>query len=65
LLDAPPPLRPTTEATGTADPKRHRVALGDVLFIAPPGTLDGAALRWPHGPRPLGGDPPTWTQDSA
>ena len=57
LLDAPrfraaPPL--------DADADRFRVTFGDVSLIAPPGTLDGAPLRWAHGPRPLGGDPPAW-----
>ena len=58
LLDAPrtaaaPPLE--------TEPDRHRVALGDVSLIAPPGALGGVPLRWAHGPRPLGGDPPAWT----
>jgi hypothetical protein len=36
------------------------VAFGEVSLIAPPGSLDGVALRWAHGPRPLGGDGPAW-----
>src|SRR5262245_46514011 len=60
LLDAPRPARPNTAATGAADPDRYRVRFGDVVVIAPPGKLDGMALRWHHGPRPLGGDPPGW-----
>ena len=58
LLDAPPPEQVATESTGTADPDRHRVVLGDVSLIAPPGALDGVALSWSGGPRPLGADEP-------
>ena len=61
LLGAPRPTSSTTSATGAADPDRHRVAYGDVLLITPPGMLGGTPLRWAHGPRPLGGDPPVWS----
>ncbi len=62
LLAGPPrPADIATALTGAADPGRHRVTFGDVALISPPGTLDRVALRWPHGPRPLGGDLPAWT----
>lgn len=52
---------PRTAAPARApDPDRFRVAFGDVELIAPPGALDGEPLRWAHGPRPHGGDPPAW-----
>jgi hypothetical protein len=60
LLAAPRPRERADELTGRADPARHRVAFGEVALIAPPGTLDGAELKWLHGPRRLGGDPPRW-----
>ncbi|HEY1689502.1 MAG TPA: CoA transferase [Solirubrobacteraceae bacterium] len=60
LLDAPAPPAITTEATGKADPRRHRVRFADLELIAPPGTLDRVPLHWPHRPRPLGGDAPSW-----
>jgi len=60
LVHTSRPAEPSTDATGRADPTGHRVAFGDVALIGPPGTLDGAALAWPHGPRPLGGDAPAW-----
>lgn len=37
-----------------------KTAAGEVAMIAPPGTLDGKAPRWSHGPRPWGGDKPEW-----
>jgi len=49
------------DAARTPDPDRYRVSFGDVSLIGPPGELDGEPLRWAHGPRPLGGDPPAWT----
>ena len=52
-----------TEATGRADPDRFRVSFGEVSLIAPPGALGGTPLRWAHGPRALGGDPPVFTGD--
>jgi hypothetical protein len=61
LLDAPRPARVTTDATGAADPDRHRVTFEQVSLIAPPGTLDGVTLRWAHGPRPLGADAAAWS----
>jgi hypothetical protein len=61
LLDAARPAQPITDATATADPARHRVTFGDISLIAPPGTLNGKPLTWPHGPHPLGSDPPTWS----
>ena len=61
LLDAPRPARATTEATGTADPDRHRVTFEQVSLIAPPGKLDGVALGWAHGPHPLGADAAAWS----
>jgi hypothetical protein len=60
LLDAPRPTAPATPATGAARPERYRVTLGEVSLIGPPGRLDGVPLRWRHGPRPLGSDPPAW-----
>jgi crotonobetainyl-CoA:carnitine CoA-transferase CaiB-like acyl-CoA transferase len=60
LLATTRPQRAATAATGAADPERHRVTFDEISLIAPPGALDGVALRWPHGPRPLGGDPPSW-----
>jgi hypothetical protein len=60
LLDAPRPARAVTDATGRADPTRHRATFGEVSLIAPPGELDGVPLRWAHGPHPLGADPPSW-----
>lgn len=60
LLDAPAPERVATEATGTADPERHRAVFVDVSLIAPPGALDDVALSWSGGPRPLGADEPSW-----
>jgi crotonobetainyl-CoA:carnitine CoA-transferase CaiB-like acyl-CoA transferase len=62
LLEAPRPAEPATDATGRADLTSYRVAFGDVSLIAPPGTLDGKQLVWRHGPRPLGSDPPAWTE---
>jgi hypothetical protein len=56
LLAAPRAAAPAR----TPDPDRFRVAFGDVELIAPPGALDGVPLRWAHGPRPLGSDPPAW-----
>jgi crotonobetainyl-CoA:carnitine CoA-transferase CaiB-like acyl-CoA transferase len=60
LLAAPRPSPTATDATGRADPDRHRVTFGELSLIAPPGTLDGRPLAWPHGPRALGSDPPAW-----
>jgi len=60
LLAASRPAEVRTEATGTASAGRHRVVFGAVSVISPPGALDGVALRWDHGPRPLGGDTPRW-----
>lgn len=60
LLDAPAPAAAQTAATERADAGRFRVTFGDVSLIAPPGALDGVAPAWSHGPRPLGGDPPSW-----
>ncbi len=60
LLDAPPPEHVVTEATGRADPDRHRAVFEDFSLIAPPGALDEVALSWSHGPRPLGADEPWW-----
>jgi crotonobetainyl-CoA:carnitine CoA-transferase CaiB-like acyl-CoA transferase len=65
LLEAPSPDSAATSATGAADPDRHRVTFGEVSPIAPPGTLDGVPLRWAHGPRPFGGDPPVWRDESS
>jgi crotonobetainyl-CoA:carnitine CoA-transferase CaiB-like acyl-CoA transferase len=59
-LIATSPPTPADEHTGTADAERFRVAFGELQLIAPPGTLDGTPPRWPHGPRPLGGDEPAW-----
>jgi len=50
----------TAEPAGRPDPDRFRVSFGDVSLIGPPGALGGEPLRWAHGPRPLGGDEPTW-----
>ncbi|MGZ4234765.1 MAG: CoA transferase [Solirubrobacteraceae bacterium] len=61
LLRAPRPKETATAATGAADPDAHRVAFEGVSLIAPPGTLDRAPLRWPHGPHELGSDSPSWT----
>jgi hypothetical protein len=47
--------------TGAPHPDRYRVTFGDLELIAPPGALDGVPLSWSHGPRPLGGDRPSWT----
>jgi crotonobetainyl-CoA:carnitine CoA-transferase CaiB-like acyl-CoA transferase len=33
------------------DPERHRLDLGGLSVISPPGALDGTALRWEQGPR--------------
>jgi CoA-transferase family III len=57
LLSLP---RLPAEPPPPADPGRYRVAFGDASLIAPPGALDGVPLRWPFGPRPLGGDAPEW-----
>lgn len=62
LLAAPRPAERATDATDNADPDSHRASFGDASLIAPPGTLDGESLSWPHGPRPLGGDPPAWAR---
>jgi hypothetical protein len=61
LLRAPRPEVIESAATGAADPAAHRVSFGRVSLIAPPGTLGGRALRWPHGPHELGSDSPSWT----
>jgi hypothetical protein len=61
LLRAPRPAATASAATGAADPAGHRFSFGRVSLIAPPGTLDGRPLRWPHGPRELGSDSPSWT----
>jgi crotonobetainyl-CoA:carnitine CoA-transferase CaiB-like acyl-CoA transferase len=61
LLRAPRPEVTTSSATGAADPAAHRVTFGRVSLIAPPGTLDGIPLSWPHGPHELGSDAPSWT----
>jgi hypothetical protein len=63
LFRAPRPEHVATEATGRADPDRFRVSFGEVSLIAPPGALGGTPLRWAHGPRALGGDPPVFTGD--
>jgi crotonobetainyl-CoA:carnitine CoA-transferase CaiB-like acyl-CoA transferase len=60
LLAAPHPDHRTTDATGRADAAAVATTLGDVTLIAPPGSLSGTALRWSHGPHPLGADPPSW-----
>jgi crotonobetainyl-CoA:carnitine CoA-transferase CaiB-like acyl-CoA transferase len=60
LLDAPRPAEPKGELTGKANPDSHRIEFGEISLIAPPGTLNGEPLRWSHGPRPLGADPPAW-----
>jgi crotonobetainyl-CoA:carnitine CoA-transferase CaiB-like acyl-CoA transferase len=62
LLAVPRIEPPATDATGQADPATHRVHFGDLALIAPPGSLDGAPLRWTHGPRPLGGDAHVWEE---
>jgi hypothetical protein len=61
LLDSPRNGPAGAELTDTAEPEGHRVSLGEVSLIAPPGTLDGVALSWSHGPHPLGDDPPRWS----
>jgi CoA transferase family III len=61
LLEAPAPDS-VASASRPADPDRHRVTFGEVSLIAPPGTLGGTPLRWAHGPRPFGGDPPVWRE---
>jgi hypothetical protein len=61
LLQAPRPEVTASSATGAADPAAHRVSFGRVSLIAPPGTLDGCPLRWPHGSHELGSDSPSWT----
>ncbi len=60
LLGAAPPAEARTEVTGRADPLGKRVVFADHALVAPPGSLDGVPLRWSHGPRPFGGDPPVW-----
>lgn len=60
LLEAPRPEAAQTELTGQADPERRRVRFEELCLIGPPGSLDAIPLRWAHGPRPLGADPPVW-----
>jgi crotonobetainyl-CoA:carnitine CoA-transferase CaiB-like acyl-CoA transferase len=60
LLEAPRPEAAQTELAGRADPERCRVGFEELDLIAPPGLLDATPLRWAHGPRPLGADPPAW-----
>jgi hypothetical protein len=60
LLSTPRPQHDRTPATGAANPDAHSVRFGDLTLISPPGALDGTPLRWAHGPRELGSDPPSW-----
>ena len=60
LLDAPRPEQPTSDLTGAADPARHLAGFGKLRLVSPPGALDGAPLRWRHGPPRFGEDAPTW-----
>jgi hypothetical protein len=32
-----------------------------IAAVAPPGTIAGQPLRWPHAGHGYGGDPPAWT----
>ncbi|MGH3094836.1 MAG: CoA transferase [Streptosporangiales bacterium] len=51
-------------AAGEPAAEKFRVTFkttaGEIGMITPPGTLDGRAPRWSHGPRPWGGDKPEW-----
>jgi hypothetical protein len=61
LLDAPRLARTSTDAAGAADPDHHRVTFGRVSLTVPPGELDGVALHWAHGARPLGSGAAAWS----
>lgn len=64
LLSQPPTPRPDRATTPPAEPTDWLTSLpgdhGPVVTVRPPGSLDGATLRWPDRPIRYGADPARW-----